>query len=164
MPNLNPWTVGRHATVINFIGQAVAGDGTLSTGAAVGGINATQSLLTKWEEIDLDSEPESEEISSGDATRQHTVILKEAFRVRVQSILRKARATGEGSTVAANPLGFLFGNFDYILAVCTVGGETFQGYVTRGRFSRQHRKGKNIEVGSFEPCDPNTANPVYTPI
>jgi len=163
MPNLNPWAVGRHATVINFIGQAVAADGTLTTGTAVGGINATQSVLTKWDEIDIDSDPESEEISSADATRQHTVILKEAFRVRVQTILRKARVVGEASTAAVNPLAFLFGNFDYFLAVVTSGGETFQGYVCRGRFSRQHRKGRQIDVGSFEPADPNTANPVYTP-
>ena len=156
------WTVGRHGVAINFLPLLVNNDGTFTNPA-----QTTQSILTLWDELDVDMETETEEISSADAYQQHFVVLKNAVRIRAQTVVR-SRITNAapfgGPTL--NPLAALFIAYDFYEVAIAFGSpaqaETWQVICTRGRFSRQYRKGRTIEVISLEPVDTGVPNPYYT--
>ena len=153
MAQVQLWQLGRGQTAFTIVGQTVDANGLLADAAGAG----SQTLLGMWDELDVENEPETEEISAADASRQHTVILKEAYRARFVQILRKAKATGEGANVRTNPVLYLVNNYDILKMTLTNGADTWTGYVVRGPHQAFYRKGKSTAILQGLACDAGSA-------
>ena len=151
------WLTGRYVTAYVITGQTVAADGNLADATTTG----IQPLAGVWSEIDLTMSPSTEEISASDSTRQHTVIIQEASRIRMSTILQKNLPAGAAANTVANPLAHIASAYDVFKIVFTRGGKTWTAYFTRGEYSEGIRKGRTEGTLSGEPLDPGSTNPLY---
>lgn len=119
------WLRGRNVTVFNLIPQTDAANGTLTPGT-------TTSLAGTWQEIDIDSEAETEEISPADATRQNHMLIKDNYRFRCTGIIKRSSTNQPAAVLSAN---------DYFQMNCTRGGQSWSGYFVKSRYSERIRKG-----------------------
>lgn len=142
-------------------GRDIPGGGTFtitpqsvnaSTGVLSNAASAT-SMVGHWDDVAIDSTPETEEISSADATRQNDVILKERTEITITEILKRA---------GTNILAAAFTGYDYFYVTLTRGGQTWGFYGLRGAYNESISKGKSTGRGVFTMVDPATGNPTYT--
>jgi hypothetical protein len=150
--------LGKQVTAYSVTGQTVGADGTLTDATTTG----VQPVLGTWEEIDITMEPETEEISASDASRQHTVVLKEAMRLRATEILQKQKPAGAGANDKAQAWQWIASAYDVLKMTLTQGGDTYVMYFVRGSYERQTRKGKQLGTFTGMPCDPGAVNPTLT--
>jgi hypothetical protein len=143
MPGVPPYMRGRDVTAFTLVPQTVAADGTFTAGTS-------KSLAGTWEEVDIDIEPITEEISSADAVRSNNMILKEQIRIRCTQILKRSGAT-------ANELAALMASADYFLLTLTRGPNTWAVYVLRAGYSESIRAGKSVATATFIAVDTGSA-------
>ena len=127
MAAIPEWLRGRNVTVFSLVPQTDAANGTLTPGTST-------SLTGVWEEIDIEVEVETEEISPADANRQNHMIIKDNYRFRCTGILKRSSANQPAAILAAN---------DIFQMNCTRGGQVWSGYFVRGRYSESLRKGRS---------------------
>ena len=127
MAAIPEWLRGRNVTVFSLVPQTDAANGTLTPGTST-------SLTGVWEEIDIEVEVETEEISPADATRQNHMVIKDNYRFRCTGILKRSSANQPAAILAAN---------DIFQMNCTRGGQAWSGYFVRGRYSESLRKGRS---------------------
>jgi hypothetical protein len=133
MPQIPAWVLGRHVTAFTLTPQTPAIDGTLAPGSA-------KSLAGLWDEVDLEFEEETEEISAADSIRQNTVIVKDLWRFRAVQILNKGPAGN------INPLATLYSANDQFQLTLTRGTNTWTIYIVKTGYTENVRKSKSVGI------------------
>jgi hypothetical protein len=123
------WVVGRTVTAFTL---------TPASGTA-------QTLAGCWDEVDVDCETETEEISAADSILQNTVILKDIWRIRCVQILKM------GTT---NPLAEIWNTTDLLTMNLVHGGNTWTLQVARTGYTENIRKGKSVGIFTGAIVDP----------
>lgn len=126
------WLLGKHVTAFTLVPQTNT-NGTLSAGSST-------NIAGTWDEIDITSEPETEEISSADASRQNHVVLKNNTRFRCTGLLKYNGVNQPAAILSAN---------DYFQMNVTRGGQTWTGYFIRGNYTEAIRKGRSTWTVEF---------------
>lgn len=126
---------------------------TVASNGALSAATSASSMLGNWEDVSIDSNPEEEEISSADATRQHNELLKDATDITISEILKR-----NGTNILAG----LFASYNVFLVTLVRGGQTWAFYGLRGTYSEQISKGKSLGRATFRMIDPGAANPTYS--
>lgn len=116
------WVIGRTVTTFTL---TPAGGGT------------AQSLAGCWDEVDIDCETETEEISAADAELQNTVILKDAWRIRCVQILK---------VTTTNPLAAIWKNTDLLTLDLVHGGNSWSLTLARTGYTENIRKGRSVGI------------------
>lgn len=157
MAAVPPWLRGRSVSGIVITGMTAGTDGTLTDATGTG----IQTLTTIWEEIDFESNPILEEISSSNASRSNNVLIQENNRVRVSIPMESGLRSGAGANDLANPLGIMAANYDYLKLVFVRGGKTYTFLGLRESYRENLRKGKNVHELTLAMIDPGAANPTF---
>ncbi len=158
MSVIPPWLRGRDVTGFIATGATAGSDGTV-TDATVAGI---QTISGKWDEIELDNQPTTEEISAADSTRLNEVIIQDGTTVRCTQIMQRAKGSGEGTNDVANPFASLCVAYDYIKIVFIRGGKTWTGYFLRKGYNERVVRGKSTATFTGGFVDIGGTNPTYT--
>lgn len=124
------WITGRTVTAFTLTPQTVTSAGVPSDTTPV----ATMAGI--WDEVDIELETETEEISAADGLVQNMVLLKDLWRIRLVQILKAG---------AANPLATAWGTGIHKLML-TRGTSTWTLYVVRTGYTENIRKGKSVGI------------------
>jgi len=152
------WLLGQHVSAFVITGATVGSDGTLTDGTTT----ALATMAGLWDEITLEYAPQTEEISAADSVRTNNVIVKKGSRFRCTQIMQKAKASGQSSDNAINPLNHIAVTFDYAKVVFTRASKTWTGYFLVAGYEEGIRAGKSTCSITLEMVDSGAANPALS--
>jgi len=127
------WVIGKKVTAFSLTPQTVGTGGALTDGTAA-------SLVGLWDEVDVELETETEEISAADALRHNTVILKDLWRIRMVEIL--STTTGNNKLAGA----WTGATNEIFKMILTRGPNTWTLYVARTGYTENVRKGRTVGI------------------
>lgn len=145
MATLPTWAVGRHITAVTVTPQSVS-----NTTAGIVLADVTGAVGTFYghlEDIAVDQEVETEEISHMGSRIQNHIPISFGTRVRFTEIEKAS-----GANIAANLWN---GGYDYFKYVITRGGQSWTGYGAITNYGMQGQK-RGVKASlEFVPVNPN---------
>lgn len=158
MPVIPTWLLGQNVSAFVVTGVTVGSDGTLADATGTG----IQAMSGLWDEVSLEYTPQTEEISAADSVRLNNVIVKKASRLRITQLMQKAKASGQASDNAINPLNHIAATYDFAKTVFTRGSKTWTGYWLVAGYEEGLRAGRSTCSITLEMIDTGAANPALS--
>jgi len=154
-----PYFLGKHTSSLVIAGAVPDAGGVLTDGA-------TNAILATTDSVEINDDPDVENVTCLTQTRKNNVIIEGGVSVVITGKLLNAEAStwkdALGVTQTGNPITALCAQYDYFRIQLTRAGRTWDGYFLRGPYREQVQKGPVGFTLNLLPVDPGQANPTYT--
>lgn len=138
------WLRGRDVALV-ITPQTESATGVLTAGAS-------QTLVGQVDDSDVNSEPETDEVSPMDAVRQNHHIVKENHTVVIRELLKRA---------GPNYLATMSATYDVFLIQVTRGAQVWAFTGRRGSYRENLVKSRSRGELTLLQVDPGVVNPIY---
>jgi len=138
--NIPPWLLGRHVSTIQITPYVLDEDGVLQADESV------SSLIGTIDEIEIDSEVASENISPMDTRTSHHEPVEDDFALVFTEVLKTGNfsdAPRTGGNFNCNVFVRLYTSWDFFYITISRGTQSWGAWMSRGSYTEGLRKGKS---------------------